>query len=250
MFSNTNSSKKHPTHKRVYRYCRVIHRWAGLLIGVQIFIWFSSGLLMSALPLHNVHGKHLHTRDELPQAHIQDYKISLNAVITRYDLNPSTIKLYRVDSVPVYEVWDNGRILFSGITGKRLPLLDARFIKEKAKVLFTGTQNIASYEKIHSLPLEVSNLKAPVWKVIFDDRLKTTFYFDPYNGKLLAVRSDLWRLFDFVWMLHIMDYDTRENFNNPLLIAFSACAVLFSVSGFILLFQIFRRKFFSRLKKS
>ena len=53
-------------------------------------------------------------------------------------------------------------------------------------------------------------------------------------------RTDNWRLFDFVWMLHIMDYTERSNFNNPLLISFSAAALLFTVSGIVLLWQRFR----------
>jgi hypothetical protein len=43
-------------------------------------------------------------------------------------------------------------------------------------------------------------------------------------------------------MLHIMDYDERENFNNPLLISFAATSVLFCLSGFLLLLQNIRIK--------
>jgi exosortase/archaeosortase len=57
---------------------------------------------------------------------------------------------------------------------------------------------------------------------------------------VITVRSDIWRVFDFFWMLHIMDYDEREDFNNPLLISFAASSVFFSFTGFILLLQNIR----------
>ncbi|MEL0657488.1 hypothetical protein V6257_21200, partial [Pseudoalteromonas issachenkonii] len=68
----------------------------------------------------------------------------------------------------------------------------------------------------------------------------TTLYLSENNGKVLTVRSTLWRIFEFFWMLHIMDYDQREDFNNPLLISFSANRVLFWLSGILLLIQNIR----------
>ncbi len=56
-------------------------------------------------------------------------------------------------------------------------------------------------------------------------------------------RHELWRVFDFVWMLHIMDYDTRENVNNPLLRVFTWAAALMALSGaWLLLFSFPRRR--------
>ena len=70
--------------------------------------------------------------------------------------------------------------------------------------------------------------------------LSTSLYFNADNGEFITVRSNIWRVFDFFWMLHIMDYDEREDFNNPLLISFAASSVFFSFTGFILLLQNIR----------
>ena len=40
---------------------------------------------------------------------------------------------------------------------------------------------------------------------------------DAGSGEVTAVRHDRWRLFDWFWMLHIMDYDERSDFSTPLL---------------------------------
>ncbi len=46
----------------------------------------------------------------------------------------------------------------------------------------------------------------------------------------------------FVWMLHIMDYDERENVNNALLRIFTWGAVLMALSDIWLLFYSFHRR--------
>jgi hypothetical protein len=88
---------------------------------------------------------------------------------------------------------------------------------------------------LQHIPPEARGLTAPVWQLRFQDQENTVFYLHASTGQLLKVRTDRWRLFDFVWMLHIMDYQEREDFNHGLLIASSALALLFSISGVVLL---------------
>jgi len=42
-----------------------LHRWLALIIGVQLLLWFSSGLLMSILPIEQVRGEHLVARESI-----------------------------------------------------------------------------------------------------------------------------------------------------------------------------------------
>lgn len=55
------------------------------------------------------------------------------------------------------------------------------------------------------------------------------------------VRTDMWRLFGFFWMLHIMDYKERENFNHPLLISAAGLALITVLAGLVLLIVRVRR---------
>lgn len=66
------------------------------------------------------------------------------------------------------------------------------------------------------------------------------FYFSADDGRLVQARNETWRLFDFFWMLHTMDFRTRDNFNNPLVITIGFAALWLSLSGFLLLFRSFR----------
>lgn len=71
---------------------------------------------------------------------------------------------------------------------------------------------------------------------------KPTLYISPMTGELVAKRHDLWRTFDFVWMLHIMDYEERTDMNNTLLRVATWMAVATSATGGWLLLYSFRRR--------
>src|SRR3546814_1326942 len=58
--------------------------------------------------------------------------------------------------------------------------------------------------------LEVRDHEAPIWRVPFEDGEGTTLYVSGQDGRVLERRNDTWRIFDFVWMLHIMDYTGRQ----------------------------------------
>ncbi len=69
-------------------------------------------------------------------------------------------------------------------------------------------------------------------------------YFAAQDAQLVATRNNTWRLFDFFWMLHTMDYRGRDNFNNPLVITIATAALWLSLSGFLLVLRSFAREDF------
>ncbi|MBB3873115.1 PepSY domain-containing protein [Brevundimonas mediterranea] len=75
----------------------------------------------------------------------------------------------------------------------------------------------------------------PLWRVDFADREKTSFYLSPATAEVVTRRSGVWRLFDFFWRLHVMDWNDGEDFNHPLIIITTALTLSIVVSGFILL---------------
>jgi len=57
----------------------------------------------------------------------------------------------------------------------------------------------------------------------------------PLSGKVVARRSATWRVYDFLWSLHIMDYRDRDDFNNWLVVIAAAVALAMTVSGMVIL---------------
>ena len=89
----------------------------------------------------------------------------------------------------------------------------------------------------------------PVWQVYLNDEEDTRLYVSPVLGRVVARRTETWRIFDFFWMLHIMDYKERTNFNNPLVIIASIAGLLMAVSGVLLIYFRFGRRDFSWLRR-
>lgn len=123
-----------------------------------------------------------------------------------------------------------------------MPVPDERRIRALAASCYTGPEPIVSAELITDVPSEIRGRKPPLWRVEFDHWKRPTFYLSPVTGELLSWQHELWRVFDFVWMLHIMDYDERERVNNPLLHIFTSGAVAMALSGIWLLFYAFPKR--------
>ena len=62
-------------------------------------------------------------------------------------------------------------------------------------------------------------------------------YVDSSSGQGVAIRSEQWRLWDLMWGLHIMDWETRDEINNWLLKLFSVLALISSLTGVFIFFR-------------
>lgn len=91
-------------------------------------------------------------------------------------------------------------------------------------------------------PSELQTRPLPLWQIAFDDSIDTTFYLSPSSGELISRRHSFWRLYDFLWMFHIMDYENRTDFNNNLLRVAALMGLGMSLSGVWLLFYSFTRR--------
>jgi hypothetical protein len=78
----------------------------------------------------------------------------------------------------------------------------------------------------------------PVWQVTLQDG--ANIYVGRNTGEIEAVRTRWWRWFDFMWGLHILDPQTREDTSHPILIIFAALGTIGALFGVILMFR--RRK--------
>ncbi|MCU0376416.1 MAG: hypothetical protein MUF24_14005, partial [Chitinophagaceae bacterium] len=82
----------------------------------------------------------------------------------------------------------------------------------------------------------------PAYAVTFGKPSPTTVYVGAHTGRVESYRSTSWRIFDFFWMLHTMDYQERDNFNNWLIRIFSVFSLITLLSGFLLYFFTLRFK--------
>ncbi len=219
---------------------RKAHKWLGLLIGVQVVIWSVSGLYMTVVHIDTIRGNHL-VRMKSPASTVAS---RLSDPLALASINGANgIKLVFVRDRPAYALQtERGEKLIDASNGSALLPLSESEVRAIARATYTGTEPIAFARLITSIPGEIRGRKPPLWRVEFAHWNKPTLYFSPSTGELVSRRHELWRVFDFVWMLHIMDYDERENVNNTLLRVFTWGALLMASSGIWLLFYSFHRK--------
>lgn len=231
--------------------CRQLHNWLGLVLVVQVFFWFLSGLVMAIMPIEQVRGEHLR---HLVSSRWQEAVVAPAAVLSKHSASATlsfsqqlAVNETTLIAEPVYVITDDDQqYRYNANTGTQITTLTEAVIQQLASAQYLGKGQISHIQLLTQLPQEVKNLSAPLWQVQFNDADNTAFYLDPATGIVQRVRTTGWRLFDFFWMLHIMDYKDRSNFNNPLLIATAAAALLFTLTGLVLLWQRFRpkRKFY------
>ena len=222
-------------------WARRLHKWIAWVIGLQALLWMVSGLYMTAIDIETIHGDHLGRPDASPLS-VSVPLVDVDRLANRYG-GVTAFRLKRLLGREVYELHHaNGVALVDARTGADLGDLDEAHIRELATAYYAGKAPVRSIEKLATAPAEVSNRPAPLWRVEFADRNETTLYVSATNGDLLAKRHDLWRWFDFFWMLHIMDYEERSDANNALLRVASAIGLVFAVTGVWLLFYSFKRR--------
>lgn len=109
---------------------------------------------------------------------------------------------------------------------------------EVAKKYFNGTPELLSVEFITNTNghHEYRENPLPAYAVFFKHPSKTTVYVAAELGTVQKFRNDKWRVFDFLWMLHTMDYKGRDDLGNILLRAFSIFGLFTVFSGFALYF--------------
>ena len=78
------------------------------------------------------------------------------------------------------------------------------------------------------------------WRVRMSD--DTHFYVDGGSGEIVARRTSWWRIYDFMWGLHIMDLQGREDTNNPWVVSFAVLSLGMVLLALTLLPMTIRRK--------
>lgn len=220
---------------------RRAHKWIALVVGVQALLWMLSGLYMTVISIDIIHGDHLAHASTKPLS-ATGPTIDPGALAQQYP-GLMSFRLKRFLDREVYELHQADAItLVDAGSGARLSPLSDAMARRLAQSLYSGKAPIKAVALVTQAPQEVATRPVPMWRVEFADSNETTLYLSPQTGELLAKRHDLWRWFDFLWMLHILDYQERSDVNNTLLRVAASAGLVFALSGVWLLFHSFSRR--------
>jgi hypothetical protein len=225
--------------RKLTRLLYKVHLWLGLVVAVQLLLWTVSGLFMSAWPIETIHGDAV--RHEVPIADLRSFGalLSPSQIIAVSPQPVESVTLSTLLGVPVYRL-QRGKDLWLVDARSGLPrpvtAADALAIA-RAGTTLSGPVTVTGLDPAHP-PLE-RRRNVPGWRVAFADNTRV---YVGVQGDILAIRTGLWRWYDFFWGLHILDPVGRDNFHHPLLIASAAMSLVSVLSGIILLIVYFRRK--------
>ena len=194
---------------------RRYHVWLGWLVALPFLFWTVSGLVMVAKPIEEVRGTNL-------LAPLEPIQFAETLVAPQIQGLPViAITLEPRAGGPRWEIdfADGQSRLADPLTGKLMPRLGAADAAREVTYRYTGEATVASTSRVdaNSPPLELRKAMNG-WRVAMSDG--THFYVDGGSGEIIARRTSWWRIYDFMWGLHIMDLQGREDTNNPWVVSF------------------------------
>lgn len=220
------------------------HRWMGYVVALQVLAWVLGGLVFAWIPFDAwVKGGDvlIPPRQNWPSSP----ELALGPLPTDQGALLGLQSIATAAGPALKLKYEQGEVLLSA-GGGPLPPVDAAGIAAFARSLYKGSGRQLDVRRLDKAPLRLGLVdelggKHDVWLAEFDDALRSRFYFDGVSGEFLAVRNESWVVYDFFWRLHVMDYRGGEDFNNKLLRAASAAAILLTVSGLALSVLALRR---------
>ncbi len=222
---------------------RRIHKWVGLVIGLQFLLWAISGTAMALLDMDEVAGG---PTAEAPAPPLSAGPTAWPRVQKALSGNPVTgLRLSSLPQGTVYQVTTaRGVRLFSAADASPV-LISPPTAAAIARAAHPDGSAVKSVLRLKELRFAVRDHELPIWQVDFDDARNSSYYISGSTGELLERRNDTWRLWDFFWMLHIMDYSERTSFNHPLIITIGFAMAWLAVTGLWLLFRTMWRHDFA-----
>jgi uncharacterized iron-regulated membrane protein len=222
---------------------RSLHKWLTLFVGLQLLVWAVTGFYMVAVDLDFIHGDSLVRNLRTPLDRTAS-TLPVAQLVGRYpEITFVSLHSLPTLSSPVYELTAAGRrVLVDAASGEQLSPLSSGLIRQLARSYYAGRGQLSAVLLLeHEVPMEVRGRAAPLWRAEFDDWLQTTLYLHPDTGALVARRHRLWRWYDFLWMLHIMDYSERETATGAVPRAATLLGAVTVLSGVWLLYFSFWR---------
>ena len=209
---------------------RKTHKYLSILISIQLLLWTISGIYFAFNQIELVRGEQY----RLPQV----FSVDLSKVNVFLD-SVKSIQVARRFGEEILIVRKEAGTEYLNLVGDALQKLS----REQATSIVSTVTSLTplSAEEINEPEpgSEYRGRNLPLFKVVTKDQenKQINVYVDSISGQVVAIRSEQWRLWDLMWGLHIMDWETRDEINNWLLKLFSVLALISSLTGVFIFFR-------------
>ncbi|TPH18510.1 PepSY domain-containing protein [Litorilituus lipolyticus] len=235
---------------------RTLHKWLMLFVGIQFLIWSISGLYMVVMDIHYIHGDTLikpsnnhgniqelaldntDGNNTVYSLHSSQLNFSIMQLMQRYP-DAENIELDRLLTHTVYRFKVDGQFhLINADNGVLLSPISIGTAIKVAQSQYSGDMSSSDFHVSYlsdQAPRELSARHLPVWRIDIDDAANPTLYVSAHSGKVITKRHSYWRVFDWMFAFHVMDY-IEESADNWLLLCVSVIASIASFFGLILIY--------------
>ena len=209
---------------------RNIHKYLSFFISLQLLLWTVSGIYFSFNKIELVRGEQY----RLPSS----FSLNLDQLKGDHENISNFDVINRVDQQILIISDPSGRKYLdsNGNPVSMLTVEQAKLTVKENSILNPIDVFLIDQDRNGS---EYRGRELPLYQVLSlnKDQKSINVYVNPYSGKIVAIRSLQWKIWDLMWGFHIMDWQTRDNINNFLLKVFSILALISSVSGVLLFFR-------------
>ncbi len=215
-----------------------IHKWASVIVGLQMLVWLGSGLYFNLVDRATAKGKTYYA----PVVHNSDVAyqqlIEPALIVDKFPASMSLRLIHLLDK-PYYllqhqaTLYSHAKNTFTLVdaTSAEAVSIDAEFASALALQSYTGIEEPSSVTLLLPPIADFPKQKNALWQVNFANNINTSVYINAQSGQLVGHSDDEKRLADFFYMLHFMDYGKLGGFNSVQVMVFAFIALWLSFSG-------------------
>ena len=206
------------------RHFRRWHRRIALVASLQLLAWTVSGIYFAFVDIEGVRG----VQHRLPVGTGTVNFAALNWLSS--DASQAVLQFRRSGEL-VVGIKNEAGMRWHTQHGEPLASLSATDAIALGDSRTDLNPDTAEWVDIDVAGAEYRGRELPLWRVYRAADPALVAYIDVYSGEVVAIRSTPWRWWDFLWSLHIMDYNDRDHIGTWLLKLFSVLALLTAVAG-------------------
>jgi len=167
-----------------------VHKWVGLLIGIQLLLWLLSGLMLSLLNADKVSGVEWAQETSHSSSPVQDQNLLEPHELSGEQLaNALSISLENRRGQAIYRIGKaDGTLLINASNGVTLTINEHE-AKMLAQQDFNGDGEVRSIERGRAPDLETRRSTGKYWRINFSDSANTSIYISASTGEILERRN-------------------------------------------------------------
>ncbi|MCV2883388.1 PepSY domain-containing protein [Aestuariibacter sp. AA17] len=219
-----------------------IHKWLGLVVGLQLLIWILTGIYFNWVDHRIAKGNELRQSSSHT---VKPFPIDIIDLDEKHFIGVKRVELTHLAETPVYQLYyslpahNNQKQdvkTFHAETG--LPFsLTQNTVKNIASNSYSAEAEISDIELMYPPHTDLAGEENPLWRVVVNDSAQTHIYVSPITGKVIAHVNNARRLHNIMFMLHFMDYAKTGGFNHTLITVFAVLNLIFVGSGVLWLIK-------------